>query len=584
MKNTDALKITLAGLGILILLASTLYAIPQTINYQGLLEEDGSPVDGTRDVTFRVYDSNEGGSILWEEEQTVTFSGGVFSVLLGSTEPIPASVFDGGSRWLSVSIEEEPEILPRAELVSVGYAFFSENADSADHARTADYATDAETAEEAANADKLDNLDSSKFSGVSHTHDSRYYRQDLLNTSDGTPPNEGSNRVHWNILTGLPDGFADGVDDTGEGPTDHGQLSGLLDNDHPQYALKDSLKMADGTPPNQGRNLVHWSILTGVPEDFADETDDITTDAGDIVTGTMAPERIDGVAVVSDDNRLLTTGQKNQLTGGGVTTLHAHDATQIVSGTMAPERIEGVAIVSTDDRLLTSADKAELTGGDTTALHIHIEAGDISAVTAGEGLAGGGTTDSVEISHAEDATSLPLAHHTPPVLAYAKMLSFSTASASPTVVISDSLVVPDSGYIFVSFSATQELDVTVIPDPPYVVARRYIADYGVSVDQPSTLQYKVRSSILETEVWFAGLYVPTKAVAGTAVFKVATPGKHMVYFLTEVAYAVDSGARSVLEDISLTAIFIEHDSASMQGAMLLSNGGRRSSSQGPVGR
>jgi hypothetical protein len=584
MKNSEALKIALAGLGILILLVSTLYAIPQTINYQGLLEEDGSPVDGTRDITFRIYDSSESGSILWEEEQTVTLSGGVFSVLLGSTEPIPTSVFDGGRRWLSVSIEEEPEILPRGELVSVGYAFFSGNADSAGHALTADQATDAETAQEAVNADKLDNLDSSKFSGVSHTHDSRYYRQDLLNTSDGTPPNEGSNRVHWNILTGLPDGFADGVDDTGEGPTDHGQLVGLLDNDHPQYALKDSLKMTDGTPPNQGRNMVHWSILTGVPEDFADETDDITTDAGDIVTGTMAPERVDGVAVVSDDSRLLTTGQKNQLTGGGVTTLHAHDASQIVSGTMAPERIAGVAIVSTDDRLLTSAEKAELTGGDTTSLHVHIEAGDISAVTAGEGLAGGGTTDSVEISHAEDASSLPLAHHTPPVLAYERLDTFSTASASPTVVVSDSLVVPDSGFIFVSFSATQKLDVTVIPDPPYVVARRYIADYGVSVDQPSTLQYSVRSSILETEVWFAGLYVPTKAVAGTAVFKVTTPGKHIVYFLTEVAYDIDSGARSVLSDISLSAIFIEHDSASMQGAMLLSGGRQRASAQAPVGR
>ena len=44
---------------------------------------------------------------------------------------------------------------------------------------------------------------------------------------------------------------------------------------------------------------------------------------------------------------------------------------------MSPERIEGVALVGTDERLLSLAEKEELTGGDTTALHVHIETGDI---------------------------------------------------------------------------------------------------------------------------------------------------------------------------------------------------------------
>jgi hypothetical protein len=35
--------------------------------------------------------------------------------------------------------------------------------------------------------------------------------------SDGTPPNAGSNLVHWDVLNGVPAGFADGVDDTGGG-------------------------------------------------------------------------------------------------------------------------------------------------------------------------------------------------------------------------------------------------------------------------------------------------------------------------------------------------------------------------------
>jgi hypothetical protein len=538
MKNSDALKATLGGLGILLFLASSLCAIPQTINYQGLLEEDGSPVEGSREVTFRIYASSEGGTILWYEEQMVTFTGGVFSVLLGSTKPISASVFDGGRRWLSLSISDGPEILPRGELVSVGYAFFSGKADSSEHAETAELADVAERADFATNAGLLDSLDSSQFAGASHTHDSIYYRQSVLGTSDGSPPNEGSELVDWHILTGVPDGFADGIDDKGTGPTDHGQLTGLLDNDHPQYALADSLRISDGTPPNEGRNMLHWNVLTGVPGAIADGIDDVTVDAGDIVTGTMSPERI-----------------------------------------------EGVALVGTDERLLSLEEKDELTGGDTTALHIHIETGDISAITAGEGLTGGGKTDSVEISHAEDATSLPLAHHTPPIVAYERPEgSFSTASKSPTVVVSDSLVVPTSGFILVSFTATQKLDVTAIPDPPYVTTKRYIADYGVSIDTQSSLQYSVRSSMLDTDVWFAGLYVPTKPVSGSAVFEVATPGKHLVHFLTKVAYDVDTGARSVLEDISLNAVFIEHDSSSLEGTMLISNGAGPAGMRGPTGR
>jgi trimeric autotransporter adhesin len=38
---------------------------------------------------------------------------------------------------------------------------------------------------------------------------------DELASSDADPPNEGSNRVHWNVLGGVPAGFADGVDDVG---------------------------------------------------------------------------------------------------------------------------------------------------------------------------------------------------------------------------------------------------------------------------------------------------------------------------------------------------------------------------------
>ena len=582
MKRPGVLKTVVVALGLLLLLASMASAVPQMINYQGLLEEDGVPVDGSRDVTFRIYDGSQGGSILWVEEQTVSFVDGVFSVLLGSTDPIPPSVFSGGPRWLSVTVGTGSEILPRAELVSVGYAFHTASSDTASHALTADEAATAEQAETAQDAYALGGAPASQYSRVGHTHDSWYYRQNLLNTSDGSDPNEGANRVHWDVLTGVPEGFADGVDDTGTGVTDHGQLTGLLDNDHPQYALADSLRVSDGSLPNLGRNMVHWNVLTGVPSGFLDGIDNVTTDASAIVTGTMSPQRIQGTAVVDNDSRLLTTGQKNQLTGGGVTTLHAHDASQILTGTMAPERIAGIAIVTDNPRLLSLAEKNELTGGGITSLHSHVETGDISSVTVGDGLDGGGETGDVTISHAEDAGSLPFAHHTPPFLTNTRLDRFSTASASPTIVLSDSITAPTAGFLYVTFSATQKLDTLGIPTPPYVETKRYFADYGIGLDQASTMDYRVRSSVTETNVWFSGVfYVPSKSVSGAVVLEVGA-GQHEINLLTRVAYAIDSGARSRLEDVSLTAAYFQYDSQSLEAAMLMSGAGRAGS--GPLER
>ena len=50
------------------------------------------------------------GWVLDEETQSVSFDAGVFSVLLGSTEPISPSLFDGGRRWISVSVAGGAEL------------------------------------------------------------------------------------------------------------------------------------------------------------------------------------------------------------------------------------------------------------------------------------------------------------------------------------------------------------------------------------------------------------------------------------------------------------------------------------------
>jgi hypothetical protein len=171
-------------------------AVPTTMNYQGLLEENGVPATGTKSMLFRLFNSASGGSECWSESSSVTLEdNGLFNVMLGEVTPIAGCDF---SEQLFLEIEVEGEVLSeRQALSSVPYAMVADDA-----ARSA-------------NSDLLDGMDSSAFAESSHGHDGSYYTETELNTSDGSGPNTGANRVHWDILTGMPTDFSDGVDNTG---------------------------------------------------------------------------------------------------------------------------------------------------------------------------------------------------------------------------------------------------------------------------------------------------------------------------------------------------------------------------------
>jgi hypothetical protein len=99
--------------------------VPQMINYQGTLTDaSGNPVNGNKNMTFRIYDVANGGTALWTETQNnVPVENGVFNVLLGSATPIPFSVFNGPTKYLGVTVAPDPEMTPRREIVSVPYAY-----------------------------------------------------------------------------------------------------------------------------------------------------------------------------------------------------------------------------------------------------------------------------------------------------------------------------------------------------------------------------------------------------------------------------------------------------------------------------
>jgi hypothetical protein len=95
-------------------------AIIPTMSYQGKLVENGLPVTGSRPMTFRLYDSVTGGTLIWSEgPKTVTVSNGLFTVSLGDTTPFTVSNF---ALNLYLEIDVAGTVLPRQVLQGAPYA------------------------------------------------------------------------------------------------------------------------------------------------------------------------------------------------------------------------------------------------------------------------------------------------------------------------------------------------------------------------------------------------------------------------------------------------------------------------------
>ncbi|MEM7129109.1 MAG: H-type lectin domain-containing protein [Chloroflexota bacterium] len=99
-----------------------------SIPYQGYLTDlDKNPLDSTYTMTFRLYNTAEGGTHLWEEFRTgsnsVQVNEGIFNVMLGSSTPIPNIVIsENSSLWLGITVGADDEMVPRVPIGAVPYA------------------------------------------------------------------------------------------------------------------------------------------------------------------------------------------------------------------------------------------------------------------------------------------------------------------------------------------------------------------------------------------------------------------------------------------------------------------------------
>ena len=79
------------------------------------IDSKGVPLpDGTKEITFNIYDSIDGDTPLWSEQQTVAIKDGRFSASLGGVNSLELP--ENKTYWLGMKVGEGKELSPRLEL------------------------------------------------------------------------------------------------------------------------------------------------------------------------------------------------------------------------------------------------------------------------------------------------------------------------------------------------------------------------------------------------------------------------------------------------------------------------------------
>ena len=124
--------------------------VPTLISYSGkVVDASGNGLTATRTVTFRIWDNATATAAvnrLYSEQQSVTISGGEFSVLIGAGSAVSgeanaagittvADAFAGSNRFLGVTVDDgtsavDPEMSPRQQIVTTAFAFRAKVAES----------------------------------------------------------------------------------------------------------------------------------------------------------------------------------------------------------------------------------------------------------------------------------------------------------------------------------------------------------------------------------------------------------------------------------------------------------------------
>jgi hypothetical protein len=143
--NKQRLQVLLKWITVILILViyclpsiNSFAAVPRLISCQAKVKDaQGVPITGKRDVTFRIYDQETGGSAIWSETYVgLDLEKGMLNVMLGSTKPNGIDLLFDKPYFVSIQVGSDPELSPRQRLGTSGYAIRADKADTADKAIT----------------------------------------------------------------------------------------------------------------------------------------------------------------------------------------------------------------------------------------------------------------------------------------------------------------------------------------------------------------------------------------------------------------------------------------------------------------
>jgi hypothetical protein len=237
-------------------------AVPDVVTYAARVENDAGAFDGTVSATFSLFSAATSGNALWSETATsIVVVDGDLVHDLGSIEPLDDAVLDSDALFLEVTLNGDT-LSPRAALRAVPFALKAREAETLAGLSADDVATDAEVA--AAVAARV---------------------------------------VAFNQLSGVPAGFADGVDNdtvataaAGGGLAVAGNAFSVADNGITLAKMADSsigsAEIVDGsiTSNDIGNNAVGSSEIA-----------DGSITANDIASNAVGGAEIAANAVTADE-------------------------------------------------------------------------------------------------------------------------------------------------------------------------------------------------------------------------------------------------------------------------------------------
>jgi hypothetical protein len=111
--------------------------VPSTVHFNArLTDSSGAPVSGSHQVQLELFDAPTGGTSVWSETTTQTFSAaGTVSIEMGTTTPLTSSIFSGSKLYLQIKVDGTP-LSPRVGIASVPYALRAGVANVADVANS----------------------------------------------------------------------------------------------------------------------------------------------------------------------------------------------------------------------------------------------------------------------------------------------------------------------------------------------------------------------------------------------------------------------------------------------------------------